>query len=367
MPGPLILTLNAGSSSLKYALFVEGARVASATVGSIGAEATDHQAALTTALSALRGHGDLGAVGHRIVHGGPRFVAPVRIDEDVLTELRGLAPIAPDHLPAAIALIEAMRAHAPSVPQFACFDTAFHAGMPRVSQLLPIPRRYQAEGVRRYGFHGLSYQSVVATLGEAARGRMIMAHLGSGASLCAARDGRSIDTTMGFTPTGGIPMATRTGDLDPGVLLFLMRTGVASAPDLDDLVNKRSGMLGVSGTSGDMQELLSREPTDPAAVDAVTLFCHCVRKAIGSMTAALDGLDTLVFAGGIGENAPAVRERICQGLTHLGIVLDAARNDAGQGVISTEASACTVRVVRTDEEAVIARETTTLLKGATRS
>jgi len=367
MPGPLILTLNAGSSSLKYALFAEGERVASATVGNLGTEAKDHQAALTTALSAIRGHGDLGAVGHRIVHGGQRFVAPVRIDDDVLTELRGLAAMDPDHLPAAIALIEAMRAHAPSVPQIACFDTAFHAGMPRVSQLLAIPRRYQAEGVRRYGFHGLSYQSLVATLGDAARGRVVMAHLGSGASLCAARDGKSVDTTMGFTPTGGIPMATRTGDLDPGVLLYLMRSGVASAADLDQLVNKRSGLLGVSGTSDDMQELLSRAATDPAAADAVALFCHGVRKAIGAMAATLDGVDTLVFAGGIGENAPTVRQRICQGLTHLGIVLDSPRNEAGKGVISTEASACTVRVVRTDEEAVIAGETATLVKGATRS
>jgi acetate kinase len=359
-----VLTLNAGSSSLKYALYVDGERAASGSLGRIGTEAMDHAAALEKALAAIGSQREIGAVGHRIVHGGERLVAPARIDDDVLAELRRLAPIAPDHLPAEIALIEAMRARSAATPQVACFDTAFHATLPRVARLLPIPRRYESAGVRRYGFHGLSYEYLVGRLGDAARGRLVMAHLGSGASLCAARDGKSVDTTMGFTATGGIPMGTRTGDLDPGVLLYMMRTEDASAAALDELVNKRSGLLGVSGSSADMRDLLAREANDPPAADAVALFCHGVRKAVGAMAATLDGMDTLVFAGGIGENAPVVRERVCRGLSHLGVTLDPARNDANADIVSTDASACTVRVIRTDEEAVIARETAAVLKGS---
>jgi acetate kinase len=359
---PAILALNAGSSSLKYALYVAGERVLAATVGRIGLETKDHASALDIALAAIAGHGEIGAVGHRVVHGGSRFVTPVRIDDDLLAELRRLAPLAPDHLPAEIALIEAVRARWKATPQVACFDTAFHASLPRVARLLPIPRRYEAAGVRRYGFHGLSYAYLVAHLGEAARGRVVMAHLGAGASLCAALDGKSVDTTMGFTATGGVPMGTRTGDLDPGVLLYMMRTEGSSAASLDDLVNKRSGLLGVSGTSADMRDLLGREGTDAAAADAVALFCQAIRKAVGAMTATLDGLDTLVFTGGIGENAPSVRERICRGLSHLGVALDPTRNDASAEIVSTDASACTVRVIRTDEEAVIARETAAVLE-----
>ena len=361
MGTPTILTLNAGSSSLKYALYMDGARVAGATVDRVGMGTDDRGAALEKVLAAVGGHGEIAAVGHRVVHGGERFVAPVRIDDDVLAALHRLSTIDPDHLPAEIALIEAMRMRSPATTQVACFDTAFHATMPRVSRLLPIPRRYEASGLRRYGFHGLSYGYIVEHLGEAARGRLVMAHLGSGASLCAARDGKSVDTTMGFTPTGGIPMGTRTGDLDPGVLLYMMRSESASATTIDELVNKHSGLLGVSGTSADMRELLAREANDTAAADAVALFCHGVRKAVGALAATLDGLDTLVFAGGIGENAPVVRTRVCAGLSHLGVVLDPARNDASCDIVSTNASACTVRVVRTDEEAVIARETAALL------
>jgi acetate kinase len=359
---PAILTLNAGSSSLKYALYVDGERVESAAVQRVGRDTKDYASALDAALSAIAGHGDIGAVGHRVVHGGERFIAPTRIDDDVLAELRRLAPLAPDHLPVEIALIEAVRARWKTKPQVACFDTAFHASLPRVSRLLPIPRRYQAAGVRRYGFHGLSYQYLVERLGDAARGRVVMAHLGAGASLCAARDGKSVDTTMGFTATGGIPMGMRSGDLDPGVLLYVMRTEGASAATLDELVNKSAGLLGVSGTSADMRDLLAREATDAAAADAVALFCHAVRKAVGAMAATLDGLDTLVFAGGIGENAPSVRERVGRGLSHLGVTIDAARNDASADVVSAEPSACTVRVVHTDEEAIIARETAALLE-----
>jgi acetate kinase len=358
-----ILTLNAGSSSLKYAVYADGARVASGTVGRITTDPKDHEKALAEVLAAISAHGELRAVGHRVVYGGERFVAPVAIDDGVLAELRRLAPLAPDHLPAEIAIIEAMRARSKGTPQVACFDTAFHATLPRVARILPIPRRYEAAGVRRYGFHGLSYQSIVEKLGDAARGRVVMAHLGSGASLCAALDGKSVDTTMGFTATGGIPMGTRTGDLDPGVLLHVMRSENASAAALGDLVNKRSGLLGVSGTSADMRDLLAREEIDPAAADAVAMFCMGVRKAVGALAATLDGLDTLVFAAGIGENAPPVRARVCAGLSHLGVKVDRARNDMGADIVSTEASTCAVRVVRTDEEAVIARETAAVLRG----
>jgi acetate kinase len=356
-----ILTLNAGSSSLKYAVFSGGKRETSGSIGRIGAAAESHEAALAKALGDVGPAETLAAIGHRVVHGGERLVAPTLVDDAVLVELRRIAPLDPDHLPAQIAVLEATRARFPSTPQVACFDTAFHAAMPRVAKLLPIPRRYFDAGIRRYGFHGLSYDYLLSQLGPASRGRVVMAHLGAGASLCAVRDGKPVETTMGFTPTGGIPMATRSGDLDPGVLVHLMRTEGASADAIDDLVNKRSGLLGVSGTTADVRDLLAREASDPAAADALAVFVHHVRMAIGSLAATIDGVDTLVFSAGIGENSPAVRARVCRGLAHLGVALDDARNDAGAPVISTDASACTVRVIRTDEEAVIARDTQRLL------
>jgi acetate kinase len=358
-----VLTLNAGSSSLKYAFFAGAERAAAGTIGRLAADPAHHEAALARILADVAAHGAVDAVGHRVVHGGGRFVAPTLIDDGVVAELRRLAPIDPDHLPVEIAVIEAMRARAPGTPQVACFDTAFHARMPRVSTLLPIPRRFFDAGVRRYGFHGLSYEYLVEQLGDAARGRVVLAHLGAGASLCAVRGGESIDTTMGFTPTGGVPMATRTGDLDPGAIVYVMRSEGVRVDELDALVNRRSGMLGVSGTSGDMRDLLAREATDAAAADAVALFVHQVRKAVGALAATIDGLDTLVFSAGIGENAPAVRGRVCAGLAHLGVALDDARNAAGAPVISTDASRCTVRVIRTDEEAVIARHTRRIVEG----
>lgn len=364
MADECILTLNAGSSSLKYAAYARGLeRLASGTVGRIGSSAKDHRDALDKVLTTIVTHGNVRAVGHRVVHGGDRFIAPVRIDDAVLAELRRLAAIDPDHMPAAIELVETVRARLGSIVQVACFDTAFHAPMPRVAKLLPIPRSYEAAGVRRFGFHGLSYQSQIEQLGAAARGRVVMAHLGSGSSLCAARDGVSLDTTMGFTPTGGIPMRTRSGDLDPGVLVHILRTERMTADGLDELVNQRSGLLGVSGTSGDMRDLLAREATQRAAADAVDLFCYSARKAIGALAAVLGGIDALVFAGGIGENAPVVRARICAGLSHLGIAIDPAANAESASVISPHGSACAVRVIRTDEEAIIARETTSLLGG----
>jgi acetate kinase len=257
-------------------------------------------------------------------------------------------------------MIEACARRCPRLPQVACFDTAFHAGMPRLAQLLPIPRRYEGAGLRRYGFHGLSYQFLMAELarvaGEAAaRGRVVLAHLGAGASLAAVRGGRCIDTTMSFTPTSGMPMATRSGDLDPGVLLYLMREERMTAAQIDDLVNHRSGLLGVSDTSPDVRDLLARRAGDERATEAVALFCYQAKKWVGAFAAALGGLDTLVFAGGIGENAAPVRTAICDGLDFLGLHLDEARNAAGAEIISTATSSAVVRVMRTDEELVIAR------------
>jgi len=360
-----ILTLNAGSSSLKLALFDMGTpprRVFSHTVSRIGEEVPDHAQALRTALAQIEAHGGLGAlaaIGHRVVHGGLRYTSPQLLTPDVLSDLQRLA---------AIAIIEAMRAHAPSLPQVACFDTAFHSTMPRVARLLPIPRRYEAEGLLRYGFHGLSYAYLIDELarvaGErAARGRVVMAHLGSGASLAAVSDGRCVDTTMGFTPNSGIPMSTRSGDLDPGVVLYLLRAGSLDTDALDDLLSRRSGLLGLSETSADMRDLLAHQASDPRAADAIAVFCHHVRKAVGALTATLGGIDTLVFSGGIGENAAPTRAEIARGLEHLGVRLDAARNGASSAIISSDASECTVRVIRTDEESVIARETLRTIGG----
>jgi|HubBroStandDraft_1064217.scaffolds.fasta_scaffold01538_12 acetate kinase len=368
-----ILTLNAGSSSLKLGLFdgtTPPRRLASHTVARIGPEAIDHAQALEAALAKLDPHGGLqavSAIGHRIVHGGPRYASPQIVTPQVLAELRRIEGLDPDHLPAEIAIVEAMRARAPSLPQVACFDTAFHRAMPRVARLLPIPRRYEAQGLQRYGFHGLSYTYLVQELARVAgeptaRARVVIAHLGSGASLAAIRSGQCIDTTMSFTPNSGVPMGTRSGDVDPGVLLYLLREGLGT-DELDDLLSRQSGLLGVSETSSDMRDLLERRGSDPRAADAVALFCHGVRKATGALAATLGGVETLVFSGGIGENAAPIRAEVTRGLEHLGIRLDDARNSASAAIISSDASACTVRVIRTDEESVIARETLAAIAG----
>jgi acetate kinase len=249
----------------------------------------------------------------------------------------------------------------------ACFDTAFHHALPRVAQLLPIPRRYEALGVRRYGFHGLSYAFLMEELArqagaEAAQGRVILAHLGNGASLAAVREGKPVDTSMGFTPAAGVPMSTRSGDLDPGLVWYLARTEEMDAQQFNDMVNSRSGLLGISETSSDMRDLLQREAQDVRAAEAVALFCYQVRKWTGAFAAALGGLDTLVFSGGIGENAPIVRARICAGLEFLGIELDEKRNAANEGVISAAAGRVAVRVIRTDEELTIARSVCRVLR-----
>ena len=383
---PRILTINGGSSSIKFALFEAGdslQRILEGGIERIGLpEATlrvkslnqadnfsqavtapDHTVAvgvLMDWISERSGRDALAAVGHRVVDGGPKYYQPQRITAEMVEELRRLSPFDPDHMPEEILLTEAFHRRFPDLPQVACFDTAFHHDMPRVAQLLPIPRRYEAQGVRRYGFHGLSYAFLMeelARLGDpaATSGRVILAHLGNGASLAAVRNGKSVDTSMSFTPTAGVPMSTRSGDLDPGLVWYLTRTEKMSAKQFNEMVNFHSGLLGVSETSSDMRDLLDRETQDVRAAEAVALFCYQVKKWIGAFAAALGGLDTLVFAGGIGENAPTVRARICDGLGFLGIELEAKRNAANEGVISAAASRVAVRVIRTDEERMIAK------------
>jgi len=306
------------------------------------------------------------AVGHRVVHGGQTYHQPERVTSQLLEELRCLSPYDPEHLPSEIQLIEVFRQRYPDLPQVACFDTAFHRDIPRVAKILPIPRRFEAKGVQRYGFHGLSYSYLVEELArvagtDAAQGRVILAHLGNGASLTAVRGGESIDTSMGFTPTAGLVMSTRSGDLDPGLVWYLARSEQMTAEQFHQMVNHQSGLLGVSEISPDMRDLLAREADEVRAAEAVALFCYQAKKWIGAFAAALGGLDTLVFAGGIGENAPVVRARICDGLGFLGIQLDETRNKADAPVISVDAGPATVRVIRTNEEVMIVKAVCRLL------
>ena len=299
------------------------------------------------------------AIGHRIVHGGSHYYRPERVTDKMIEELRKISFYDPDHLPGEIELIEAFRNRDPNLAQVACFDTAFHHDMPRVAQIVSIPRRFEAAGVRRYGFHGLSYAYLLEELArvaspEEARGRIILAHLGSGASLAAVQAGRSIDTSMGFTPASGLVMGTRTGDIDPGLVRFLSRTEGMTVDQFATLVNHESGLLGVSETSSDVRDLLGRQDVDVRAAEALALFCYQTKKWIGAFAAALGGIDTLVFAGGIGENAPEIRRRICGGLGFLGITLDEGRNASSALLISTDQGASVkVRVIRTDEELMI--------------
>jgi acetate kinase len=380
-----ILVVNGGSSSIKFALFEAGdppQRIFQGAIEGIGRSesalhvkgpsssdnisrpliASDHPAAVTVLIGWLEerlGREGLAAVGHRVVHGGPSFSEPRPITADLVKELRRLSPFDPEHLPVEVLLVEAFQRWLPSVPQVACFDTAFHRDLPRVARLLPIPRRYEAEGVRRYGFHGLSYEFLMGELAlegdpAAATGRLILAHLGSGASLCAVLDGKSIDTSMSFTPTAGVPMSTRSGDLDPGLVGYLARTENMSAKQFHELVNFKSGLLGMSETSSDIRDLLNCEARDVRAAEAVALFCYQVKKWIGAFAAALGGLDTLVFAGGIGENSPTIRARICAGLAFLGIELEDEPNAKSEKLISTKGGRVAVRVIATNEEHVIA-------------
>jgi acetate kinase len=278
----------------------------------------------------------------------------------MVKELHQLRPFDPEHLPEEILLTEAFFHRFPNLVQVACFDTAFHHDLPRVAQQFPIPRRYEALGVRRYGFHGLSYAFLMEELAriagpEAARGRVVLAHLGNGASLAAVHEGKPVDTSMGLTPTGGIPMSTRSGDLDPGLVWYLERTEKITAKKFNEMVNFESGLLGISETSSDMQDLLGRETTDVRAAEAVALFCYQVKKTVGAYAAALGGLDTLVFAGGIGENAPKIRARVCEGLGFLGVELEETRNAQSAALISPDSGRVAVHVIRTDEEYMIAK------------
>jgi len=380
-----ILTLNGGSSSLKFAVFDLGQpehvrglfdRVGrdgtTFRVGEVNHEVgrLDHRAATEYLIRWLDETGQLDAVvavGHRIVHGGPRYSEPAIMDAAMLAELRRVSSFAPEHLPIELEIIAACQRRLIDVPQIACFDTAFHRSMPTPARMIAIPRRYFERGVERYGFHGLSYTYLMGVLEReigtnGARGRLILAHLGHGASLVAVRDGKSIDTTMGFTPAAGVPMSTRTGDLDPGLVQYLWQSEGMDAVSFDRMVNHESGLLGVSGTSGDVRDLLQRETSDPRAGEALALFCHHIRKAIGGLAAILGGLDTLVFTGGIGEHAAVVRARICEGLGFLGIELDGASNDVNAAIISSPAGKVQVRVIATDEETVIAEATANLLE-----
>jgi acetate kinase len=387
---PCVLTINGGSSSIKFALWQahEGRRLFQGKIDRIGLSGTnmtvqdasgqpqpalpikaaDHRAAADRLLDWLetqQGFAAIAGVGHRVVH-GMAHSEPERVTPALLAELHRTTPYDPDHLPREIELIEAIRRRHPKLPQVACFDTAFHRTMPRVAKMLPIPRRYTTKGMQRYGFHGLSYSFLMEELKRlgdpaAKKGRVILAHLGNGASLAAVRDGKSMDTSMGFTPAAGLVMSSRSGDLDPGLLSFLSRTRKMTSWEFERMVNHESGLLGISGTSSDMRDLLARERRDVRAAEAVELFCYQARKWIGSFAAVLGGVDTLVFSAGIGENCPSVRRRICAALGFLGIKLDPARNSRNAPQISSAASRVTVRVIRTDEESMIAQSVTRLL------
>jgi acetate kinase len=377
-----ILTINGGSSSIKFALYdasdpatkkLSGQieRIGSAGTTLIAGEektpidASDHHEAagrLIDWLGQRIGHGALAAVGHRVVHGGIHLVEHQRITPELIAELRRTQPLDLAHLPREIALIETFHDRFPELLQVACFDTAFHRDLPRVAKLLPIPRRYDAAGVRRFGFHGLSYTYLMGELNHlagpaAANGKIILAHLGSGASMAAVRGGKPIDTTMAFTPLAGLVMGTRPGDLDPGLLVYLMRVEKKTPEEMDEFLSHQCGLIGVAETTADMRDLVARRASDVRAAEAVELFCYQARKWIGSFAAALNGLDTLVFSGGIGENAVEVRAEICAGLEYLGLRIDVSANAAPKlpAVISTADSKVTVRVIRTDEEIVIAR------------
>jgi acetate kinase len=386
-----VWTINRGSATLKSALYAAGNHdelllsMAVDQAGDTGSrlkisdpsgtdlldspvDGRDPNAALDVILGWLGEHGflsGLAAAGHRLVQGGPRHKEPQRITPEFLSEIEKFAPLDPDHMPAAIRGIQFIAKRFPQLPQVACFDTAFHSSLPEVARMYALPRRLYDQGIFRYGFHGLSYEYVMRELrtleGELANGRVIIAHLGSGASMVAVKQGKSIDTSMGLTPLEGLVMGTRSGDVDPGALLYLLEQGRMSAEQMNRLVNKESGLLGVSGTTGDMKVLLQTMQRDARAAEAVDLFCYRVKKYIGAYAAVLGGLDVLVFAGGIGERAPQVRTRACDGLDFLGIRLDAAGNDASAAIISSQQSRVKVRVIKTNEDRMIVRHVSSAL------
>jgi acetate kinase len=334
----------------------------------------DHAAALDRVLKFVRDatpHKPI-AVGHRVARGGVQDQALELVTPAFLNRIRDLIPYLPDHLPHQIAAIEAVTEFDPAIAQVVAFDTAFHRTMPCVAQMYALPREFWDDGILRYGYHGLSYEYVSGELARqagngVARGRVIIAHLGNGCSMAALRDGRSFDTTMGFTPTGGLMMSSRCGDLDPEVILYLLQRRNLSVAQVSDIVNRKAGLAGVSGGSSDMRDLLARARTDPHAQEAVDLFCYQARKFVGALAAVLGGVDALVFTGGIGENAPEIRRRICDGMGHLGLVLNQPANEAGAPVISAAGSPASVRVIPTNEELMIARHTIACIGGGSRS
>ncbi|MGV8814344.1 MAG: acetate/propionate family kinase [Gelidibacter sp.] len=383
--GPCILTINGGSSSIKFSLnsivesleqFIYGAienigtnraklhyTVAlSQQKNSFDVEANHHEQAahhLISWLECLQDFTSVVAIGHRVVH-GMEHTEPELISDDLLYELKKISAFDPDHLPEEIKLIELFKKRYPNIKQMACFDTSFHASMPMNAKLLSIPRRYYDMGIRRYGFHGLSYAYLMEELknligNEAAKSKIILAHLGSGASIAAVKNGKSMDTSMGFTPTSGLPMGTRTGDLDPGVAWYVMQHEKLTPKEFSHLINQESGLLGISETSADMRELMDHKATDSRAAEAIKFFCYQTKKWIGAFAAVLEGLDILVFSGGIGENSPQVRSKICDSLAFLGIELDEVNNMKNETLISTEKSKVKVYVIPTNEEVMIAK------------
>ncbi len=387
-PRHTILCINVGSSSCKFALYsVSGGGVqsviAEGAADRIGvgggrivvrdasgrslAESDRALARPQVAVDALFDEFErlklprLDAVGHRIVHGGAHHVAPEVVTPALLADLKSLIPFAPLHMPGGIEGIETVAARHPKLPQVACFDTAFHRGMPVRAERFPLPRELYDAGVRRYGFHGISYEYIMRALGADVPPRLLIAHLGNGASMAAVRSGRPLDTTMGFTPAGGFMMGTRPGDLDPGVILYLLERKGYDEARLGDLVNRKSGLLGVSGLSADVKTLIDARATNPDAAMAIEMFCYQTRKAVGALAAALGGLDLLVFTGGIGEHAAAVRAEVCAGLVHLGIAIDARRNDSSDDTITTAESRCRVRVIPTNENLMVALHTARLV------
>jgi acetate kinase len=389
-----IMTINSGSSSIKFSLYhiaLAEALMLSGRIERIGIRPSlfhakkadggtlveqqldlpDHDAALKVLFDWLqkdaRGQ-NFDVVGHRVVHGGKQFTQPNLVTPGLVKILKDLFPVDPDHLPHELKAIEAVSRFYPELRQVVCFDTAFHSHMPKVAQICAIPRSLWNEGIIRYGFHGLSYEYIMQELrteagAEVAKGRIIIAHLGNGASMAAVHHRKGVDTTMGFSPTGGLVMSTRSGDLDPGVILYLLQGKGLSPAEVNDMVNRKAGLLGVSGISSDMKDLLDREEENRQAAEAIGLFCYQAEKFLGAFAAVLGGLDTLVFAGGIGENAPAIRWRICKDLGFLGIHIDTNRNEMNASVISEKNSPITVRVMKTNEELMIARHTYKLVQG----
>jgi acetate kinase len=379
-----ILVINGGSSSIKFALYSldENPNIIFSgqikRIGLSGAEftvinniqekneikidATNFKEAAEVLIEWLKKQKQFEqtiCIGHRIVHGMKHTQAEI-IDEDLLNELNQISDYDPDHLPAEIEIVRLFKKHFPSLMQVACFDTAFHTTIPAVAKTFAIPKRYYEEGVQRYGFHGISYSYLMQELRKQnkteARGKIVLAHLGNGASLAAVKAGRCIDTSMGFTPAGGVPMSTRAGDLDPGIAWYLMKKGM-DAKQFNDLINHKSGLLGISGISSDMQLLLHHEKENKDAALAIEVFCYQVKKYIGGYVAVLGGLDTLVFSGGIGEHSPEVRSKICDNLNFLGIELDEIKNMNNEAVIATESSKVKVHVIKTNEEEMIAKTT----------